>query len=216
MLTSTQLSTTLTMQAAMNAKVNENWLTMGFAFCRAIVVEGTEAIEHHGWKWWKAQDKELAQLQMELVDIWHFMLSEYLVQFNGDIHKTQTHIEHQSSEKVITLDGKEFELSKLNCVESLELLIGLAAVRRLNVALFDSLLSLCEMDWDELFKQYVGKNVLNFFRQDHGYKEGTYEKFWNGKEDNEVLSAILNEVDLTKESIQQDIYRQLKAAYPIK
>ncbi|MCJ8312642.1 MAG: dUTP diphosphatase [Saccharospirillaceae bacterium] len=214
MLTSTQLSTTLTMQAAMNSKVNEKWLTMGFAFCRAIVVEGTEAIEHHGWKWWKAQDKELAQLQMELVDIWHFMLSEYLVQFEGDAQKAQVHIEQQSSEQVIILDGKEFELAKLDCVESLELLIGLATVRRLNVALFESLLSLCEMDWNELFKQYVGKNVLNFFRQDFGYKEGTYEKFWNGKEDNEVLSSILDNADLTQENIQTIIYDQLKAAYP--
>lgn len=43
------------------------------------------------------------------------------------------------------------------------------------------------MNWLEWFKQYTGKNVLNVFRQDHGYKAGTYIKVWDGREDNEHL-----------------------------
>jgi len=42
-----------------------------------------------------------------------------------------------------------------------------------------------------LFEMYVAKNVLNKFRQDHGYKEGSYHKVWNGREDNEVLAEII-------------------------
>lgn len=34
--------------------------------------------------------------------------------------------------------------------------------------------------------------MLNQFRQDHGYKEGTYKKVWGGKEDNtSVMLSLL-------------------------
>lgn len=65
----------LELQDGMNNKVNPDWVAANNNWYRAIQVEGVEAIEHHGWKWWKKQDCKLAQLQMELVDIWHFILS---------------------------------------------------------------------------------------------------------------------------------------------
>ena len=34
--------------------------------------------------------------------------------------------------------------------------------------------------------------MLNRFRQNNGYKEGSYKKIWNGREDNEVMSEILS------------------------
>ena len=47
------------------------------------------------------------------------------------------------------------------------------------------------LNLDALYKLYVGKNILNKFRQEHGYKEGTYIKIWNGEEDNVVMQGIL-------------------------
>jgi cell division protein FtsI/penicillin-binding protein 2 len=44
-----------------------------------------------------------------------------------------------------------------------------------------------------LQKIYIGKNCLNKFRQDNGYKEGTYIKVWNKDEDNVVMIKILEE-----------------------
>ena len=79
MLSKNQAATMLTLQSSMNAKVDPNWVTARYPYLRAVAIEGAEAIEHHGWKWWKKQDKDLAQLQMELVDIWHFILSEILL-----------------------------------------------------------------------------------------------------------------------------------------
>ncbi len=49
----------------------------------------------------------------------------------------------------------------------------------------------CGLNLDALYAIYVGKNVLNKFRQNHGYKDGSYKKTWNGVEDNEVLNEIL-------------------------
>jgi hypothetical protein len=68
-----QITSMLEMQSGMNAKVNPAWLDAGYPFLRAVVVEGGEAMDHKGWKWWKHQEADLPQVQMELVDIWHFL-----------------------------------------------------------------------------------------------------------------------------------------------
>jgi dimeric dUTPase (all-alpha-NTP-PPase superfamily) len=93
MLTSTQLNTMLNLQDGMNKKVNPQWLTAGYSYLRAAMIESVEAIEHHGWKWWKAQKLDLPQVQMELVDIWHFALSHLIIQHEGNISATANAIE---------------------------------------------------------------------------------------------------------------------------
>jgi len=70
------------------------------------------------------------------------------------------------------------------------------------------------MPFEELFKSYVGKNTLNFFRQDKGYKEGTYIKEWDGREDNEVLVEILNKLDSEEENFRHQLYQELADNYP--
>ena len=67
------------------------------------------------------------------------------------------------------------------------------------------------LNLDSLYKLYVGKNILNQFRQDHGYKEGTYMKIWNGKEDNVTMQSILEE---NEEITPALLYTKLEAAYP--
>lgn len=56
--------------------------------------------------------------------------------------------------------------------------------------------------------------VSSFFRQDHGYKEGTYIKIWHGEEDNEVLAKLVNELDASATDFQQQLYSALEAKYP--
>ena len=69
------------------------------------------------------------------------------------------------------------------------------------------------MDLKELFSLYVGKNVLNRFRQDNGYKEGSYRKLWAGREDNEHLIEILESVSTEPEQMFNTIYQQLEKRY---
>ena len=61
--------------------------------------------------------------------------------------------------------------------------------------------------------KHVGKNVLNFFRQDHGYKAGTYQKLWGGREDNEHLVEIMQSLDSGSASFQHQLYASLKDRY---
>ena len=110
---------------------------------QAFVIEGAEAIEHHGWKWWKKQDCDLPQLQMEIIDIWHFLLSEILLQHealpntirSGQIANIRGIIESGKEEGMITMDNSLMARVKDGTVEPKE-----AYMKGSNKALFAPLL----------------------------------------------------------------------------
>ena len=201
---SNQISQMLTMQDAMNSRVSETWRTNGYEWYRAIWVECAEMLDHHGWKWWKHQEIDVAQVQLELVDIFHFGLSLRLMT-GADVEE----ISQELANELIKNTGEtDFKIALEN--------LASAAVSNKSfdaVALADCM-SLMNMDLNELFRQYVGKNTLNFFRQDHGYKEGTYIKVWHGEEDNEVLATLVNDLDASADDFQQQLYQALSKKYP--
>ena len=193
----------LELQNAMNKKVHADWVGQNFAWYRAIWIECAELMDHHGWKWWKHQKPDLEQVKLELVDIWHFGLS-ILIAEEGVTQQTAESIEALFSGPVA------FD----------ELLTGIEAfasdtltTEHFSVSMFAGLLQLIEMTFDDLYRTYVGKNVLNFFRQDHGYKDGSYIKVWAGQEDNEHLVEIVELLDSNKASFQDDLYMHLKQRY---
>ncbi len=214
-ITETQLLAMLELQDGMNSKVNPAWVAANNNWHRAIQVEGVEAIEHHGWKWWKKQECDLAQLRMELVDIWHFILSASIQGKFGNLALARMEMQNELHlrQKSVQFDNRYYVLAQLSLLDKLDLLVGLAAAKRTSLALFESLLHDCDMEWNDLFKQYVGKNVLNVFRQDHGYKAGTYIKIWDGREDNEHLVEVLAAVDLASATVRDELYGALKARY---
>ena len=218
MLSSEQASTMLSLQESMNSKVDPDWIKARYPYLRAVAIEGSEAIEYHGWKWWKKQDKDLAQLQMELIDIWHFLLSEILLRHDGDQEKALSSLlgalSKVKEQDLINFDGQKIQVNSCDLVSKLELLIATAISRRIELALFGAIMMDCELSWADLYSQYVGKNVLNMFRQDNGYKEGTYKKIWDGKEDNEHLVDILISLDPNKNKFKDQIYSALQKAYP--
>ncbi|MEE3291259.1 MAG: dUTP diphosphatase [Pseudomonadota bacterium] len=208
----------LSLQTSMNIKVDPNWVEARYPYLRAVVIEAAEAIEHHGWKWWKKQEKDLPQLQMELIDIWHFILSEILLRNQADQDKSLTaltdSLSDSSTQNVINFDDQHILINELDLIAKFELLIALSVSRRIELALFASIMTDCEISWTELYCQYVGKNVLNMFRQDKGYKEGTYQKTWNGREDNEYLVEIIGSLDSSRSEFKDEVYAALESAYP--
>lgn len=218
MLSSDQATTMLELQATMNSKVDPDWINAKYPYLRAVAIEGAEAIEHHGWKWWKKQQKDLAQLQMELIDIWHFFLSEILLRAKGDQKESLKLllrlIPDTKPEKNIRFDDKEINLEGCDLISKLELLIATAISQRIEIDLFSMIMDDCELSWGELYSQYVGKNVLNIFRQDYGYKKGTYIKIWDGREDNEHLVDIIDSLDPKNTNFKEAVYNSLQKAYP--
>ena len=200
MLTTKQLKTMLDMQNKMNKTIHPEWFKQDWNYYRASYLEAAEAVEHHGWKWWKAQKKDLPQLQMELIDIWHFYLSRFLQANCGDENLALQSIEISIKSQIDTVnfDNHSYNVNTLSTLEKLDLLIGLNASQRIEFKLFFALMKDCELTFSDLNKQYVMKNILNIFRQKNGYKEGTYHKTWFDAEDNVTLvheSSLLNSND---------------------
>ncbi len=204
----------LELQDGMNRKINPDWLTAGYPFLRAVLVEAVEGLDHYGWKWWKSQSPDLAQLRIELIDIWHFLLSEYLVRADGDkTAAARALLRDWQGGISVVFDARQYDFAALDMRGKLELLTAMAAVRRICTPLVADLLAACEVTAAQLFREYVSKNVLNHFRQDHGYKTGEYRKFWDGREDNVHLAQILQEMTAPDEQLPQALYQSLEDRY---
>lgn len=204
----------LELQDSMNKKIDHDWLAKRHAYLRAVLVEATEALEHYGWKWWKKQTPDMAQLRLEMIDIWHFVLSEYLLRAGGDKTTAATRmLADWATQAPLHFDNAHHDLDALDIREQLELLAALAAVRRLHMPLLARLFAACGLTSIGLFQEYVSKNVLNHFRQDRGYKTGTYKKTWDGAEDNVHMAQLLQTLDASGAQLPDALYRALATRY---
>ena len=194
----------LELQEAMNRRVAADWRERGFAWYRAIWTECAEMLDHYGWKWWKHQEPDMAQVRLEVVDIWHFVLSAHL-DAGGEPGPIAEHIAGALERPAQIRDFRE--AVERMAEETLR-------TRGADVSTFAALMHLAEMGFDDLYKTYVGKNVLNLFRQDYGYRDGSYRKSWNGREDNEHLAEILAVLDADHPAFGDQVYEHLAHAYP--
>jgi len=213
-LTETQAATMLKLQDRLNSIINPQWVGGGARFLRAAFVESAEALEHYGWKWWKKQDIDLPQVQMELVDILHFYLSHTLVSTGGSAADAALLlVADLAAPDAIALDGRTYRLHELDVPELLELIGGLAVCGRASYKTLERTMACCELSWNGTFTQYVSKNVLNIFRQENGYKTGTYVKIWRGEEDNVVLARLIADLDPARPDFAEALHAGLAQAY---
>lgn len=211
---SDMLHAMLELQDSMNQKIDHDWLAKRHAYLRAVLVEATEALEHYGWKWWKKQTPDMAQLRLELIDIWHFVLSEYLLRAGGDkATAAQSLLTDWTADAALHFDGAHHDLATLDIREQLELLAALAAVRRMHIPLLARLFAACGLSATGLFQEYVSKNVLNHFRQDRGYKTGTYKKTWDGAEDNVHMAQLIESLRVPGAQLPAALYQALAGRY---
>ncbi|MDY6918777.1 MAG: dUTP diphosphatase [Pseudomonadota bacterium] len=194
----------LELQDKMNCKVHPQWRQRNYPWYRALWTECAELMDHHGWKWWKHQQPDLPQIHLEIVDIWHFGLS-LLLSTGASLDQLAEQLEQQWT-------SPDTDTDFLRAVEALAL--DTLQGQQFSIPLFCRLLELTDFDLVQLYQQYVGKNVLNFFRQDHGYKDGRYHKVWSGKEDNEHLAEILQQMDAQTPDLQTAVYQALAQRYP--
>ncbi len=198
------LVTMLSMQDRMNCKVHSDWIAQNFEWYRAIWIECGELMDHYGYKWWKKQQADMEQVRLEVIDIWHFGLSALFGEGRD--------IEAIADEIIANL--AQFQPAGLDVREATEAMAADALNSRgFSVTVFWELLCAAELSFEDLYRHYVGKNVLNFFRQDNGYKDGNYVKQWQGREDNEHLSELLAELDSAAATFADDVYRALGERY---
>jgi len=184
------------LQGTMNALVNSDWRTAEYNWRDAIMLEAAEAFDHTSWKWWKDTTKEpdWGQIKLEVIDIWHFVLSTALE-------------EEMTAEKILgikpsnmeTLGIKTLDQTTLRNIIRILISDSLGGSHNRLVEDMYLLTHAVGMSLEDVYNLYVPKNVLNIFRQNNGYKDGAYLKNWNANkfdpdmviEDNQVLTAIV-------------------------
>jgi dimeric dUTPase (all-alpha-NTP-PPase superfamily) len=193
----------LELQDSMNTRVNAEWRQAGNEWYRAIWVEASEMLDHYGWKWWKKQEPDVMQVKLEVVDIVHFALS---IRLEGcaDINEAAAAIANEFEQPMQAEDIRK-------TIECLALLTLTDQGAHFNF--IAGIMKYLDMPFDELYEIYVGKNVLNMFRQDNGYQDGSYNKVWNGREDNEYLADIMKQLNGSSPSFRNDIYQALSQHY---
>lgn len=213
----------LTMQHHMNQKVHPEWIAQNFAWYRAVWIECAELMDHIGYKWWKHQALDNHQMILEIIDIWHFGMSAQF-QPGQPIETIATDIEHAFHTSQCRPSSTERQpqppticphtLQKQALLTATEALAQHALdTKTFSIALFWDLMTVANVDFNTLYTHYIGKNILNIFRQDNGYKEGYYIKQWQGKEDNEHLSCILMALDSQSPQFDHHIYQALQMRY---
>jgi len=188
---------------------------------RCIYLETAELVESYPWKHWKNIDAspDYDNIKIEIVDIWHFVMSEalrsYKIEKLGSIEDIASMITNMNEFDSFSQDTKSEVLDTYAQVDIVEEMIATLFCKKDVNSLVKSFLNMSSklnLKLPELYKLYIGKNILNKFRQDNGYKEGTYIKVWNGLEDNVVMQNILNEnSDISPDSL----YRKLTESYPV-
>lgn len=217
----------LQLQAQLNDATNGEGWTKGVTkngkeinWKRCIYMESAEMIDSFSWKHWKniAQEPDWANMQIEVVDVWHFIMSlaieEYSRNMKGMIEDIALDISQLPNFSSIDTINHSFE-AQSNVIELVEdIMLNVLKKDGFDIneliKQFFKLVLMSGLDLESLYKLYVGKNILNQFRQDNGYKEGTYIKVWNGDEDNVVMQKVFKE----QSDIKPDaLYRELTKLY---
>ena len=198
------LLTMLKMQQRINSRIHPDWVEQQFPWYRAVWVECGELLEHHGYKWWKQQEVDLPQVQLEVIDIWHFGMSALFAPGRAVEQLAQT----------LAADFENYRAGRADLLEATEALaLHCLASHSFSVPHFCALMTAAQLDFEALYRAYVGKNVLNFFRQDHGYQDGSYSKHWAGREDNEHLLELTATLDMADSRCEDRLYAALAQRY---
>ena len=182
-------------------------------FPLAVKLELAELIDSLNWKHWKDVEGEpdYNNLFMEYVDVLHFMLSIMIILESEehitdiDVIKSNTGMGYvyiplkagitATSDDVIKTsielsDQLTYIMDSYDIGPDYSLDLGV-----LFLKLTENVLSFTGKTFEDVYKLYLVKNTLNIFRQNNGYKEGTYIKIWGGKEDNVVLEEISKDME---------------------
>jgi len=238
-----KIETMLKMQDATNTQtIGADWKTRPneeINWGRAIYMECAELIDHLGWKWWKKKGPvDMDQARLEVVDIAHFVFSFALRGIKGSSLEGRGIPDYIQAkfDFETTAEGIEASRSPVYCADGLLHVSSYKTLHLLELGLQDLIrvfVKLCHsmgMTLDDLYRLYIAKNALNKFRQDHGYKEGTYHKMWPTPitplnpldvhnmnpvlvEDNTALMLLLDEVDLSNLDYFDYVYKELEAYY---
>jgi dimeric dUTPase (all-alpha-NTP-PPase superfamily) len=229
----TELTPTI-IESMLHVQDGLNIVTMGEAWWKgkkdwntAIFVECAEGIDHLGWKWWSKQEQNIPAAKVEAIDILHFALSRFLqtAYFNRGIGPRDVVAHEQMAmylqmrNEVIAMGGKVISPVSISSIELFRLCGALAASDRETLPTIFSITDSLGMSACEVANLYRQKAMLNYFRQMHGYREGTYIKVWHREdwerplEDNDVMQSLAHSIDWSHGNAADQLYAKLDEVY---
>lgn len=197
------------LQHQFNKQVAEDYLEKDFNWNSAIIAESGELLDSLGYKWWKKQEPDMENVKVEAIDLLHFVISE-------KIQENYAKKDYAELDYIVEV-GVDFEFyfNKYQHNSLLNLNSLIDALNYCNYNRFIAMKQIFEqlnMSNEDVYIAYITKNCLNKFRQDNGYKDGSYIKNWNGREDNIVAFEIANEWGADEELFEQ-LYLDLETYY---
>lgn len=213
-------------QADLNSKAySSDWLEKGasreWMYPVAASQEISEFLNSYWQPWWSKENvRDLANCRIEIVDALHFLMSELLIAFGGDVDASAFHMA-VAYEVATETDGVLGVEETVRAARSLQVMLNSHEsgddVNMLGLEQLFQLSASIEFDLSALSALYMGKSVLNQFRKDNGYKLGTYKKKWDGvHEDNYFLSVWIDEkynADTVDGLTNEQIYNWLTVRY---
>ncbi|MEO1954297.1 MAG: dUTP diphosphatase [Campylobacterales bacterium] len=198
--------------------ITKNGKTINWRRC--IYMECAEMVDSFSWKHWKSinQEPDWDNLKIEVVDVWHFIMSLAIEDYNQNLKGgiEDLAISLSSQENFSKIDNNEVKYATQNeVIAKVEDIIRLSLAKD-NLDLeklvndFFDLVIMSGLNLQTLYRLYVGKNILNQIRQDNGYKDGSYIKIWNGEEDNVIMKRLWEEDANLKPEI---LYKELTKLY---
>jgi len=200
---------TIEIQKKFNDSVAPGWLENNkYDYWMAVLDETVEVLGSRHWKWWKNGDKlgvvDWDNIKVELIDLFHFILSLCLKQQNESIIFSQlANMEiNKLSDEEIKADTffEEFWEQFLMAVHMK--LLPVVAVRIVEFWYKAG------GDLNDLFMEYRIKAALNNIRQEFGYNKENYNKQWldtdTGElaEDNVIAWKLSNGVPLDENTVK--------------
>lgn len=192
-------------QSKLNEIAVTGWKDQDLDWDMAIMDEAMEVFNSKNWKWWKDTDKnnvDWDNLEVEMIDIFHFLLSKSIKEDNANmIYMAMATAENDKEAKTLDKFFENFwDQFLMACVihsTPIQIVAWTEAWYKIG-------------SFDKLFSGYIIKGALNKIRLEYGYKEGTYKKIWNGLEDNDAVRPLFKDYDF-----DIDAHDPIELAYDI-
>jgi len=198
-------------------KIIRWWMCLNMEACELI-----DSLPWKHWKAIN-NEIDIDNIKIEITDIWHFILSAVIELTEGDTDEANKIILDTVNDYADEKDNVKMFLKNTINTTDIEnkltiltdyLIAGMNNMYRVNKLIneqdanklvFDFMVNMeviseisdvlgkGEFTFNHLYNLYLGKNVLNEFRQNNGYKEGDYVKIWNGVEDNVIMGRMLED-----------------------
>lgn len=196
--TMTMIMSMLALQHQNNLKTKgagENYLQKKLDFDTAIMVETAELADSTNFKWWKDTTSDLENIRTEIVDIWHFLMSKFLSQSGatneniGNVFNYFGPVFQSLFVQLVNVPGlyasgyyndgpRNLHNIRFNAKKVLRFVLNNEEPIIIMMP-FVNLIIESGMTFEEFYSRYLTKNALNTLRQNHGYKEGNYRKYWS-------------------------------------